>query len=140
MICLCYSDTDPNPVLLSESQLTQYILATTCQKVEAMRTAPDYKQIKYSRSNFKYLSEISKLIFRNFVQHLKNVIDKFDTKTAQLSVECLRQCLTTAVKLYKRKFNDFLLVLRNYLFFKFIVRIELSIIVLFSFLRQFSSY
>lgn len=79
-----------------------------------MCTAPEYKQIKYSKSNFKYLKETTKIIFSVFVKNFIETFDEFDAKTAYLAVECFRQCLTTAVKLYERKMDQFLIVFREF--------------------------
>lgn len=80
-------------------------------KVEAMRSAPEYKQIKYSKSNFKYLCEISALLLKHYINVLPNMIDEQSIEMAHASVDCFRECLTTAVVLYERKFADFLKVL-----------------------------
>lgn len=79
-----------------------------------MCSAPDYKQIKYSKSSFKYLSEISSFILKYFIRDLPNNLNNTDIKVSLASVECFHECLTTATTLYQRKFeNDFLKVLRK---------------------------
>lgn len=78
-----------------------------------MRSAPDYKQIKYSRSNFKYLCDISALMLKYFIKNLANMLDDTGVEMAHASVDCFRECLTTAIALYERKFIDFLKILRK---------------------------
>lgn len=107
------SDKTHENLVKTNLQLNHYILTMACVKIEAMCTAPEYKQIKYSKSNFRCLQESSKIIFSLFVKDLVEVFDEFDAKTAYLAVECFRQCLTTAVQLYERKMDQFLVVLRK---------------------------
>lgn len=73
-----------------------------------MRSAPDYLQIKYSKSNFRNLSEISSIIFTKFIVNLEDVFKNYDDITALNAVECFFQCITSAVTLYERKFKEFL--------------------------------
>lgn len=76
-----------------------------------MRSAPEYKQIKYSKSNFKYLCDISALLLKCYIKDLPNMVNAGSIEMAHISVDCFRECLTTAVALYERKFADFLKVL-----------------------------
>lgn len=78
-----------------------------------MRSAPDYKQIKYSKSNFKYLCDISAFILKYFVKDLSDLLDETNIEVAHASVNVFRECLITATDLYQRKFADFLKVLRK---------------------------
>lgn len=111
---ICDSDKAHENLIKTSLPFNHYILTMACEKIGAMRTAPEYKQIKYSKSNFKYLKETSKIIFSIFFKNLLEIFDEFDAKTAHLAVECLRQCLTTAVNLYKRKIDQFLIVFRKF--------------------------
>lgn len=103
----------PN-LLWAETDFCIYVLNVTRAKVEEMRSAPDYKQIKYSRSNFKYLCDISALILKYFIKDLANMLDGSGIEMGHASVDCFRECLTTAIALYERKFIDFLKVLRKF--------------------------
>lgn len=87
-------------------------------KVEGMRSAPEYKQIKYSKSNFKYLCDISALLLKCFIKDLSSMLDETDIKMANAAVDCFVECLTTATVLYQRKFMDFLKILRKLNHFK----------------------
>lgn len=86
----------------------------TCAKAEWMRSAPEYMQIKYSKSSFKYLSEITALILKNFVKELPNLLTESNIQMARAAVECFKECLTTAATLYQRKIIEFLKVSRKY--------------------------
>lgn len=79
-----------------------------------MRLAPEYMQIKYSKSNFKYLSEITALILNNFVKDLPDLLTESNIQMAHAAVECFKECLTTAAALYQRKIIEFLKVSRMY--------------------------
>lgn len=116
MFPFLFRDSDKTHENLVRQNLpfNHYILSTACEKIEAMCTAPEYKQIKYSKSNFKYLKESSKIIFTIFVKNLIEIFDEYDAKMAYLAIECFRQCLTTAVKLYERKMDQFLILFREY--------------------------
>lgn len=91
-----------------------YILNVTSAKAEWMRSAPEYMQIKYSKSNFKFLSEIAALILKNFVKDLPNLLTESNIEMAHAAVECFKECLTTAATLYQRKLIEFLKVSRKY--------------------------
>lgn len=90
-----------------------YILNVARAKVEGMRSAPEYKQIKYSKSNFKYLCDIAALMVKYFVKDIENMINDTDIALAHAAVDCLHECLKTATVLYQRKFLDFLKILRK---------------------------
>lgn len=109
------SDKTHENLIKTNLPFNHYILSTACAKIETMCTAPEYKQIKYSKSNFKYLTESSRIIFSIFLKNFIEIFDEFDAKTAYLAIECFRQCLTTAVKLYERKLDQFLIVCRKLL-------------------------
>ncbi|XP_031616603.1 Fanconi anemia group I protein [Contarinia nasturtii] len=111
---LCRRSQSPN-LLWNETDFCIYVLNVTRAKVEEMRSAPDYKQIKYSKSNYKYLREISALILKFFVKDLANMLDDFGIEMAHAAVNCFRECISTATALYERKFIEFLksLVIEN---------------------------
>lgn len=103
---------EPN-LLWNENDFCIYVLNVTATKVEGMRLAPDYKQIKYSKSNFKYLCDLSGLMLKNFVKNLPNMLDDSGIQMAHASVDCFYECLATAKALYQRKFDAVLKVLRK---------------------------
>lgn len=103
----------PN-LLWNEQDFCIYVLSVARTKVEGMRLAPEYKQIKYSKSNFKYLCDISALMLKHFIKVLSNMLNDSDIKLAHASVDCFLECLTTTAVLYQRKFMDFLKVLRKF--------------------------
>lgn len=82
--------------------------------MEGMRTAPEYMQVKYSKSNFKHLSDITAMVINYFVKNLSELLTDSNIQIARASVECLKECLTTATTLYQRKFLDFLKVSRKF--------------------------
>lgn len=86
----------------------------TCAKVEGMRTAPEYMQVKYSKSNYKCLSEVTALVLKHFLKDLSDLLTESNIQIARAAVDCLKECLTTAAALYQRKFLDFLKVSREY--------------------------
>lgn len=91
-----------------------YILNVTSAKAAWMRSAPEYMQIKYSKSNFKCLSEITALILKNFIKDLPDLLTESNIKTAHAAAECFKECLSTATSLYQRKIIEFLKVSRKY--------------------------
>lgn len=105
-------------LLWKERDFCVYILNVARAKVEGMRSAPEYKQIKYSKSNFKYLCDIAALMVKHFIKDMQNIINKPDIEMAHAAVDCLLECLKTAAVLYQRKFIDFLKILRKYTEFK----------------------
>lgn len=94
-----------------------YILNVARTKVEGMRSAPEYKQIKYSKSNFKYLCDIAALMVKHFIKDMQDLINETDIKMAHAATDCLLECLKTATALYQRKFIDFLKILRKCTYF-----------------------
>lgn len=108
---LNFRQTQSPNLLRQENDFCIYVLNVIQKKVEAMRSAPEYKQIKYSKSNFKYLCDISALLLKHYIKVLPNMINDQSVEMAHASIDCFRECLTTAVVLYERKFTDFLKVL-----------------------------
>lgn len=101
-------------LLREQKDLCTYVLKATSAHVESMRLQPEYKQIKYSKSSFKYLTDISALLLKHFMYSLMEIIDTGDIDIAIASVESFQECLATAIKLYCRKLPDFLKVLRKF--------------------------
>lgn len=123
-------------MLWNERDFCAYVLNIARAKVEGMRCAPDYKQIKYSRSNFKYLGDMSAFMLKYFIKTLATMLDDSGINVAHAAVDCFHECLTTAIALYERKFNEFLKVLRklemkirqNYQCFSFFKQFDMRII------------
>lgn len=86
-----------------------YILNVTRDKVQSMCSAPEYKQIKYSKSNFKYLAEITAFVLKYFVQDLPEAMGDEEIATSAAAADCFYVCLKTATTLYQRKFEKELL-------------------------------
>lgn len=95
-------------VVHSHQNFVNYVLHVASLKVEAMRSAPEYLQIKFSKSNFQNLCEISSIVYTKLVSNLEAALDNFDELTAFHATDCFLQCLTSAVSLYDRKFKEFL--------------------------------
>lgn len=112
-----FSQTQGPNLLWNEINFCIYVLNVSSSKVEGMRLAPDYKQIKYSKSNFKYLCDISALMLKYFVKKLPTMLDDSSISLAQASIDCFYECLGTAKALYQRKFSTFLKVLRKMIIF-----------------------
>lgn len=108
-----FSRSQNENLLWKERDLCVYILNVACTKVEGMRSAPEYKQVKYSKSNFKYLCDIAALMLKYFINDMPNIINDTDIEMAHAAVDCLNECLRTATVLYQRKFTDFLKILRK---------------------------
>lgn len=109
-----FSRNQSTNLLWKEHDFCVYVLNVARTKVEGMRSAPEYKQIKYSKSNFKYLCDIAALLLKYFVKDLASMLNDLDIKMALASVEVFHECLTTATILYQRKFMEFLKILRKY--------------------------
>lgn len=113
-----FSRSRSENLLWKERDFCLYVLNVARAKVEGMRSAPEYKQIKYSKSNFKYLSDIAALMVKYFIKDMSNIINDTDIELAHAAVDCLLECLKTATVLYHRKFADFLKVLREFIFIR----------------------
>ncbi|KAJ6650095.1 Fanconi anemia group I protein [Pseudolycoriella hygida] len=85
-----------------------YVVQVAALKVEKLYKDPQNRQLRYSKSAFRNLCSVTKLIFENCVRNLPHIIEKFDLTFAELSVELFCQCLTAADILFKRKLNEFL--------------------------------
>lgn len=92
----------------SKNEFANYILEETFKKLESMRSDLDYKQIKFSKSQYETLCKITAILFKKYSQHLLVLLNKYDSTVVYNCVECLRQCLFTARNLYERKFSEFL--------------------------------
>uniref|UniRef100_A0A182TNZ2 Fanconi anemia group I protein n=1 Tax=Anopheles melas TaxID=34690 RepID=A0A182TNZ2_9DIPT len=88
--------------------LLQYILKIACQKLESLRSMPDYWQVNHSKRIFGHLAECTKLVYDRCIKKTTELIGNGGLLVAQAAVECFRQGLISAVELYERKFNDFL--------------------------------
>lgn len=104
-----FSEEKHSAIVKSNKHFVHYILQTTAAKVEDMRNAPDYLQLKYSKSSFRNLCEISSIIFSKFIANFGNVFEDYDDVTALNAIECFLQCMISAVTLYDRKFKEFLI-------------------------------
>lgn len=70
-------------------------------------------------------------MLKYFIKNLATMLDDSSIEVAHAAVDCFHECLTTAITLYERKFNDFLKVLR---------KLEMKILLkfhCFSFFKQF---
>lgn len=91
-----------------------YILNVTRDKVQSMCSAPEYKQIKYSKSSFKHLAEMTAFVLKYFVQDLPEAMDDDEISVSTAAIDCFLVCLKTATALYQRKFEkEFLKYLRK---------------------------
>lgn len=104
MEAICRHSTEAEE-LRKETKLCIYILNVARDKVQCMCSAPDYKQIKYSKSNFKYLAEITAFVMKYFVKDLIDAMGDAEVGTSVAATECLYECLKTATILYQRKFD-----------------------------------
>uniref|UniRef100_A0A182NAX4 Uncharacterized protein n=1 Tax=Anopheles dirus TaxID=7168 RepID=A0A182NAX4_9DIPT len=88
--------------------LQQYVLRIASQKLERLRTLPDYWQVNHSKRIFGHLSECIKLVYDRCIKQTTELIGNGGLLVAQAAVECFRQGLLSASELYERKLNDFL--------------------------------
>lgn len=112
--CLYFVYSFSTDLVSQNHEFCMYIVKVVCNKIEQMRTAPEYKQTKYSKSNFKYLCDLSALILKYFIKNLPSILNDNLIEMAHSSVNCFRECLITTVDLYQRKFTDYLKVLGEY--------------------------
>ncbi|KAL9917468.1 Fanconi anemia complementation group I [Glossina fuscipes fuscipes] len=92
--------------LRSHVNLVRYVLEVAGHKVEAIHLQPLYKQLSHSKRTFKYLSDITKVVYERCIKVLPMLWKEFDLTSASLATECFRQCLNTANITYKTKFSD----------------------------------
>lgn len=82
-----------------------YTLNVARDVVQTMCSAPDYKQIKYSKSNFKYLAEVAAFVLKYFVQDLPEAMGEAEIDVSVAATECFYECIKSATMLYQRKFD-----------------------------------
>lgn len=100
-------------ILRNDDDLCEYILSVAYEKIEEMHNAPSYKQMKYSKSSFSSLCDITKITLKVYIQNTIDLLENDKLSLAYHGVDCFRRCLTTADYLYKRKFAEFLRLIGN---------------------------
>ncbi|XP_041787409.1 Fanconi anemia group I protein-like [Anopheles merus] len=103
-----YGKEEDLKIFRGNRDLQQYILKIACQKLESLRSMPDYWQVNHSKRIFGHLAECTKLVYDRCIKKTTELIGNGGLLVAQAAVECFRQGLISAVELYERKFNDFL--------------------------------
>uniref|UniRef100_A0A182Y8A9 Fanconi anemia group I protein n=1 Tax=Anopheles stephensi TaxID=30069 RepID=A0A182Y8A9_ANOST len=103
-----YAKEEDLKMFRGNRDLQQYVLKIACQKLEALRSLPDYWQVNHSKRIFSHLAECTKLVYDRCIKKTSELIGNGGLLVAQTAVECFRQGLTSAAELYERKFNDFL--------------------------------
>ncbi|XP_052893741.1 Fanconi anemia group I protein [Anopheles moucheti] len=103
-----YAKEEDLKLFRGNRDLQQYILKIACQKMEDLRSLPDYWQVNHSKRIFGHLAECTKLVYDRCIKQTTELTENGGLFVAQAAVECFRQGLTSAVELYERKFNDFL--------------------------------
>uniref|UniRef100_A0A182JNR2 Fanconi anemia group I protein n=1 Tax=Anopheles christyi TaxID=43041 RepID=A0A182JNR2_9DIPT len=103
-----YGKDEDLKIFRGNRDLQQYILKIACQKLETLRSMPDYWQVNHSKRIFGHLAECTKLVYDRCIKKTSELISNGGLLVAQAAVECFRQGLSSAVELYDRKFNDFL--------------------------------
>lgn len=93
-----------------------YIVQTALNKVEKLYKDPQNRQLKHSKSAFKHLCDIARLIFAKCIKNLPEIVESFGFPFAKLSIELFCNCLTAGDILFKRKLDEF---------FKFIGKLAL---------------
>lgn len=101
---MCSTSPAANKLRITPN-LSIYILNVARDKVQAMSSAPDYKQIKYSKSSFKFLSEVTALVLKCFVLDLPEVMGEADIGISVAATECFYECIKSATVLYQRKLD-----------------------------------
>lgn len=92
--------------LKNKTSFLRYVLTVTGNKIEQLRSEPEYKQLAHSKRLLKYLTDITKIIYEGCLQRLSQYCHEHDVDTALLAVKCFHQCLKTANQIYKTKFVD----------------------------------
>ncbi|XP_050076558.1 Fanconi anemia group I protein [Anopheles maculipalpis] len=103
-----YAKDEDLKLFRGNRDLQQYVLKIACQKLEELRSLPDYWQVNHSKRIFGHLAECTKLVYDRCVKKTTELVGNGGLLVVQAAVECFRQGLTSAIELYDRKFNDFL--------------------------------
>ncbi|XP_053663120.1 Fanconi anemia group I protein [Anopheles marshallii] len=103
-----YAKEEDLKLFRGNRDLQQYILKIACQKLEGLRSLPDYWQVNHSKRIFGHLAECTKLVYDRCIKQTTELTENGGLFVAQAAVECFRQGLSSAIELYERKFKDFL--------------------------------
>ncbi|KAL1398799.1 hypothetical protein pipiens_008679 [Culex pipiens pipiens] len=103
-----YATEEDLEALRSNRDFTQFVLRVATEKLEALRTTPEYWQIKHSKRIFHHLCECGKIAYDRCVKRTNELCSNGNVQVALAAVECFRQALLTALAVYERKFVDFL--------------------------------
>ncbi|XP_058815005.1 Fanconi anemia group I protein [Topomyia yanbarensis] len=94
--------------LRSNRDFSLFVLKVTSEKLEALRHAPEYWQIKHSKRIFTHLCECGKIIYDRCVKQTNQLCGNGNVQVALGAGECFRQALLTGLAVYERKFTEFL--------------------------------
>ncbi|XP_053673682.1 Fanconi anemia group I protein [Anopheles nili] len=103
-----YAKEENLKIFRGNRDLQEYVLKIASQKLEGLRTMPDYWQVTHSKRMFNHLCECTKLVYDRCVKKTTELVGNGGLNVAHAAVDCLKQGLTSAIELYERKFNDFL--------------------------------
>ncbi|XP_049278878.1 Fanconi anemia group I protein [Anopheles funestus] len=103
-----YAKEEDLKLFRGNRDLQQYILKIACQRLEGLRSLPDYWQVNHSKRIFGHLAECTKLVYDRCIKKTSELAENGSLLVVQAAVDCFRQALTSAIELYERKFNDFL--------------------------------
>uniref|UniRef100_A0A182VTW9 Fanconi anemia group I protein n=1 Tax=Anopheles minimus TaxID=112268 RepID=A0A182VTW9_9DIPT len=103
-----YAKEEDLKLFRGNRDLQQYLLKIASQRLEGLRSLPDYWQVNHSKRIFGHLAECTKLVYDRCIKKTAELTENGGLLVVQAAVECFRQGLTSAIELYERKFNDFL--------------------------------
>nr|XP_019560353.2 LOW QUALITY PROTEIN: Fanconi anemia group I protein [Aedes albopictus] len=101
------SEADLEPVR-SQRDFVQYALKVASDKLEALRSSPEYWQIKHSKRVFGHVCECGKIIYDRCVRKTNELCASGNVQVALIAGEAFRQTMLTTLAVYERKFSDFL--------------------------------
>ncbi|EAT42968.1 AAEL005539-PA [Aedes aegypti] len=94
--------------LRSHRDFVQYALKVASDKLEALRSSPEYWQIKHSKRVFSHVCECGKIIYDRCVRKTNELCANGSVQIALIAGEAFRQAQLTTLAVYERKFSDFL--------------------------------
>lgn len=94
--------------LRQNADFGRHLLRVTHAHMLALPAIAEARHIKHSQSTFVQLGNITRILCERCVRRLPAVCQRYGAGAAQLSVDCLLQCLRVGELLHVRKFAFFL--------------------------------
>lgn len=103
-----FATVEETAALRKNVEFNRYVLQVAVARMQTLPAQAEARHIKHSQSTFAQLAQITRIMYLQCVDQLAAISERFDVETAQLGVECFRECLHVAIQLYPRKVHQFL--------------------------------